>query len=289
MTASLAGLAFLGAGEKYRANHERALAYVMAHVLDGGRGPGETGANWNQTNWSLGYGGIYLAEVCARDSRSPAREVLAKVVKRLEENQEQTGGYAHGPGGPNALGYLELEIVSNFAIAALGMAKRAGIEADEARTVKAIEYVKSCTSGGGVAYSTRPGQAGAGEAGRTAGAYWAFRQAGRDGRFEDGMAKYFERGLGRLTEGHVSPAMHILAGGLASSFRGKKSMSKFWKIYLPYVMSCRVAGGAFDARPTEESRSLQSNSDRSNGPAFITAHYALLLQLGQDRFKLLDR
>jgi Family of unknown function (DUF6288) len=315
VTAALAGLAFLGAGDNYLPNYRRALRYVMRHVLDDEGGPGRSsGQNWNQTNWTLGYGAVFLAEALSfeltqkgepsaaapakesdENSEAPEpltpqaiRERLTEVVRKIEANQEATGGYAHGPGGPNALGYLELEIVSNYVIAGMGMARRLGVKPDEAKAVKAIEYVKSCTSGGGVAYSTRPGQMGAGDPGRSAGAYWAFRQMGRKGKVTSAMAKYFERKMDELPEGHVSPAMHILAGGLAAAQRGKGAQKKFWKRYLPYIMASRIRGGAFDARPTEESRSLRSNADRGNGLAFITAHYALVMQLGQGRYRLLD-
>jgi hypothetical protein len=44
------------------------------------------------------------------------KDRLFEVAKKLEANQEASGGWAHGPGGPNALGYLELEIVGNWSL-----------------------------------------------------------------------------------------------------------------------------------------------------------------------------
>lgn len=290
VTAALGALAFLGSGQKrYGKCAAEAIQYVTAHVLDEDRGPGSDGANWNQSNWSLSYGAILLSEVFAQDRKKSTKEVLEKVVAKLLENQEISGGWAHGPGGPNALGYLELEIMSNYAIAGLGMARSAGVDVDAAKRVKAVEWVKACTSGGGVAYSPRPGQAGHGDPGRTAGAYWALRLLGEDGRLSDSMYGFFERQRENVRAGHVSPMMHLLAGGLASAAKSEKELAEYWKVHRSFVLAARDRDGAFDAWPTEESRQLKSNADRGNGPAFITAHLALLMELGGGRFELLDR
>ena len=292
VTSSLAGLAWHGAGKKKK--YAKPLQTVASFVAkSAGQSDGfparRGGANWNQTNWPLSYGSVFLAELIGSDRHKKHRKDLKRMVAALAKNQEESGGWAHGPGGPNALDYLELEIMSNYALAGLGMARRAGIQIDEGKAGKGLEYVKSCTSGGGVAYSTRPGQAGHGDPGRTAGAWWAFRQLGRKGKVAGQMKGFFQRRLDELPEGHVSPAMHILAGGVASAMAGKANYAKFWKIYRPYIMAARSWDGAFDARPTAESRQLRSNSDRGCGKPFVTAHFAICMQLAQGRYKLLDR
>ncbi|MEE9393079.1 MAG: DUF6288 domain-containing protein [Planctomycetota bacterium] len=287
--AALAGPAFLGAGKKYKKNYQRALKYVKRHVLDDDdRMSQGGGANWNQTNWSLSYGAILLSESLAQKRSKETKSLLKKVVAKIQENQEQSGGWAHGPGGPNALKYLELEIMSNFCMAGMGMAERVGVVLDQDKRAKAIEYVKACTSGGGVAYSTRKGQAGHGDAGRTAGAYWAFRQLSRRGKTSKSMWNFVDREFDTLPQGHVSPAMHILNGALAAAVKGEKSYEKFWLLYRDYIMAQRDQDGAITSRPTKESRQLSSNSDRGNGSAFTTAHFVIAMQLSQNRYKLLD-
>ncbi len=293
-TASLSGLAWLGADrKKYARNIEAAAEFVMKQAgnerdFGGMRTVGEKKANWNQTNWALGYGSIFLAEYVAQKKKQSVRVRLAEIIKKLEENQEQSGGWAHGPGGPNALGYLELEIMSNFALGGMGMAERVGVEVDRAKVIRAYEWIKTCTSGGGVAYSPQPGQAGMGDPGRTAGALWAVIQAGRAGDLSASMTKFYERGLEKLYEGHACPTMHLLNGALASALGGKKDFADYWKVYRPFLMSLRRSHGSFGYRPTAESRQMKHHPDRSWGPAFATAHFAIIMQLAQGRYELLD-
>lgn len=284
VVSSLAGLALLGAG-----GHDDAVAkcrdWVCARAgaesrYERMRPPG--GANWNQSNWQLGYAPFFLTAF-AQDRK--VREKLVEIAARLAKNQEATGGYAHGPGGPNALDYLELEIVSNYALAALGLIRDAGIAVDEEKVSSGIAYIVSCTSGGGVSYSTRRGQFGAGDPGRTAGAWFAMHRNAR-GRSKTArqMLKYFAREMDKLPTGHVSPTMHILAGAIASRYGGgSKLWTKFWREYRPYIMSTRLHGGAFGARPTAETRALRSNTDRTLGAVWTTASFVIVLNLAIEK------
>ena len=102
------------------------------------------------------------------------------------------------------------------------------------------------------------------------------------------MASYYMRSLDELYEGHACATMHILNGALGSAVLGKKAYSSFWKTWRPFFMASRIPNGAFGYRPNEESRSMKFNSDRTWGPSFVTAHYALAMQLGQGRFEILD-
>lgn len=291
---SLAGLAWLGSPDaqgEYKENIERAAKYVLENAGKTGRlGASDSGANWNQTHWAIGYGGMFIGEAHAHDPRPEYRQALQKWADTLCKQQEETGGWAHGPGGPNALNYLELEIMSNFALAAIGMAKRAELQVDEAKTQKGIQYVKACTQGGGVAYSTRKGQLGSGDPGRTAGAWWAFRLLkAKEKKLMSSMAAYWQRSLPELFEGHACPTMHVLSGALASAMHGKKTLTKYWKTFRPFMMASRVPGGAFDTRPNHESRQMKgAPTDKTWGTVFITASYALAMQAGSGRYKLID-
>jgi len=137
---------------------------------------------------------------------------------------------------------------------------------------------------GGVAYSTRPGQAGYGDPGRTAGAYFALyrNNLGRS-RPARKMLKFFQRGMDKLPSGHVSPMMHLLAGAIAckASPQGKH-WKEYWKTYRPYFMSSRLHSGAFAARPTRESRAIRSNTDRNLGHCWTTGTLVIILNLAQE-------
>jgi len=281
----LSGLALHGFG-RHEGAVDRAIDYVTRTL--GAPGPFDRlrkeqgGANWNQENWPYSYAPLLLA--VKRQDPAVARK-LQEIAKKLVANQEESGGYAHGPGGPNALGYLELEIVSNYALASLGLIRDHGVQVDEAGVDRGLGYIRACMSGdGGVAYSTREGQAGHGDPGRTAGAYFAFFRNGL-GRSKAArkMLKYFERGMDRLPSGHVSPMMHILGGAMATRASGRKKLVKaFWKTYRPYIMASRLHSGAFAARPTKESQLIRSNTDRTLGHAWTTATLLIVMNIARD-------
>ncbi len=256
------------------AGREPMLAAMKAH---------SKGANWSQVNWALAYA-LQFACVAAK-GKAPAKAMgkIREWVKELAENQEKSGGWGHGPGGPNALGYVELEIMSNQVLLGWALAKRAGVKLPKEALKKAVDYVDACTGGdGGTAYSTRPGQIGFGDPGRTAGAWLALDML-RVGKKRPKMFNFFYRRLDKLPSGHVSPVMHILAASLACRRKGKRYFHAFWKIYRPYLMLSRTEKGAFGARPTHETQVLRSNSDRNMGPVWATASFALVLEAGMGR------
>src|SRR5581483_5531524 len=101
---SLSALALMAAGG-YDSNVNRAADWVAAKIGapdENGFGKlgGGAGGNWNQVNWELGYGLIFLGEL-ARTKRPDLKEKVASVARLIWTNQETSGGWAHGPGGPN--------------------------------------------------------------------------------------------------------------------------------------------------------------------------------------------
>lgn len=287
---SLGGLALLAAGAPLDGPLERATSYVLSHAGKAeaspfGRGGG---GNWNQENWELGYGLMFLAEMARKTKRPELKAKCAELVGLLEKNQEASGGWAHGPGGPNALGYLELEIVSNYALAGLGAAKRLGLDVDGDKLGRAFAWIEQTASpDGGVGYSPRPGQKGNGDPGRTGGAIVAFAALGqRQHPFFAKMAGYLGKHLGGLPGGHVSPCMHLLAGAMASRVL-KAPWDDYMETYRLPIMAARRPDGSFASMPTQESQSLRSNTDLTVGPCWTTATYVLILSLPNDRLPLL--
>ena len=287
---SLCGMAFMAAGNTaakgpYKKNVENAAKFVMANIgQESAFGSGSGGANWNQTNWGLGYGGIFLSEV---QHASPVKGVDKKlewVAETILANMEDSGGFAHGPGGPNALGYLELEIVSNYCVAALGGAKANGIDVDEHKIEKALDYIQKCGGGkGGVGYSTRQGQVGWGDPGRTAGAIMAFGATGHDGDpYYKSMVGFMQANLRDIIDGHVSPTMHHLSCAAACWREGKKTWEKYWDAQRHECTMLRNPDCTFTARPTKESAQMGRNNDLDIGTVWNTAHWVIILCLEKD-------
>lgn len=294
---TLCGLAFLASGSTaaagpYASNVKKALAFV---ARNGGQemkwGAGAGRGNMSQVNWNCGYAVWLLAEGYAVTGDRALLEKIGELANAIVKNQEASGGWAHGPGGPNALGYLELEIVSNVCLTALGLAQRLELEIPKEPVDRGVKYVEACSGGdGGVGYSTRPGQQGMGDPGRTAGAIVAFRALGLDGHpFFAKMNGYYRRGMKDLIGGHVSPCMHLVSGALAAQLAGPKVWAQYWGIFRDEVMAARCTDGSFSARPTRESQALRHNTDRGEGPHWITGHFCLLLQAPASRLKLLGK
>ncbi len=288
---SLCGMALLAAGHtaakgEYKANVKRAADFVVANIgkeSELGRMAGG-GANWNQTNWGLGYGGMFLAEVLMASPLQNVKDKLPWVRDQIQANMEESGGFAHGPGGPNALNYLELEIVSNYCVAALGGAQANGLEIDKRKLEKALDYIQKCGGGkGGVGYSTRQGQVGWGDPGRTGGAIMAFGACGRDDHaYYKPMSAWLQGNLRDIIEGHVSPTMHHLSAAAACWREGKKAWEAYWEAQRNECTMLRSPDGTFTGRPTKESAQMGRNNDLDMGTVWNTAHWTIILCLEKD-------
>lgn len=290
---SLSGLAMLSAGVSPKPGTPlgRAVDYVLKNALTkdtNGFGRGG-GGNWNQENWEHAYALCFLSEVANKTRRPDLKVKVKELSETLLETMESSGGWAHGPGGPNALGYLELEIVSNYALLGLGAARALGVELDEAKLAKAMAWIEETASAdGGVGYSPRQGQRGFGDPGRTAGALVAYAALGQQRRpFFGKMADYLGRNLTKLTEGHVSPAMHLLAGAMATEVLGSSARKAYRQAYRLHILGQRRPDGSFASTPTQESRQLSNNTDLSVGPRWTTATYVLILTLERGNLPLL--
>lgn len=288
---SLCGMAMLAAGNTaakgdYRTNVKKAADFVAANIGKESEfgAMGGNGANWNQTNWGLGYGGMFLAEVQAASPLPQLKEKLTWVRDQILTNMEATGGFAHGPGGPNALNYLELEIVSNYCIAALGGAMANGLEVDKTKLEKALAYIQACGGGkGGVGYSTRQGQVGWGDPGRTGGAIMAFGAVGRaDHPYYRPMVGFLAGNLREIIDGHVSPTMHHLSAASACWREGGKTWDAYWEAQRNECTMLRNPDGTFTGRPTKESAQMGRNNDLDLGTVWNTAHWMIILCLEKD-------
>ncbi len=286
--ASVAGLAWIAGGSHldagpYKDNVRRAAEFVIANAgkrgAFGGAAPMRGGRNWDQTNWGVAHAAIFIGELNGHSPKPHLRRALLGMGADLAKRQEESGGWAHGPGGPNALGYVELNIVSGLAIAGLGFAAQAGFDVPEEVLAKADEYLQESSAGdGGIGYSHKPGQRGQGNIGRTAGCWLGYLvlDRGKSG-WGQKMKRWVGRGAGRIFGGHASLMQHILLGGVAAHAHGGKAESAYWKAALRELTLARAPDGSLQPRPWRESLSMGSNSDVSFGEVWTTAAWAIVL------------
>jgi hypothetical protein len=281
---ALAGLCWLADGSdlengRYSENVAKAAEFVAQNAgragAMGGAMSERAGANWDQTNWGLAHGAIFLGELYQRTPTEEMQSTLLEFGKQLAERQEESGGWAHGPGGKNALGYLELNIVTGLALGGLGLAGQAGYDVPPEVIAKAEKYLRASGGGGGVGYSHKGG---GGNIGRTAGCFLGFVSLGR-GReaWCKTMRGYVEKNTGKVLGGHASLMQHILLAGVAGNAIGGKAEKTFWAACERDLILARAPDGSFQSRPWHESISMQSNSDVSFGQVWTTAAWTLCL------------
>ncbi|MHC5012547.1 MAG: DUF6288 domain-containing protein, partial [Planctomycetota bacterium] len=284
---SLAGLAWLAAGSDlgggpYQEHVKRAADFVSRHMGRAGAGgmamrPGMQGLD--QTNWGVAHAAIFLGELQARSPDDDVRQALEEAGRSLADRQEPSGGWAHGPGGPNPLGYTELNIVTGLALCGIGLAQASGWEPPAAVLERAEAYLEASSSGdGGVGYSDSPGQQGMGNIGRTAGAWLGYRTLGLE-RSDWGrkMGKWTARNVDEVLGGHASLMQHVLLAGVAAHALGKSARKAFWERAERDLVLARAPDGSFQPRPWRESRQMGSNADVTFGEVWTTAAWTIVL------------
>ena len=284
---SLAGLCWLteGVDGDYEKNLDLAADFVMDKVGEQKQYRKLAGKNNNQTNWSLAYGGIFLAQLvkqgeAADYSRAKVnkwRKKLKWIRDRIFKQCEENGGFAHGPGGENILGYIHFEAMSNFCLAALGCIQAAGIEVDAEKLAPLLKYVDDCQMpDGGIGYATD--KKWFSEEGRTAGAMNAFGALGVADRASYAKMKaYFEKNIAQAFNGHSTPTMHQLSVALACRRHGM--MDKYWETQRREFTMVRNPDFTFAYRPTAETVRMGDNIDRDIGPVWTTCQWLLVSEL----------
>ena len=281
----LAGLAWIGGGSslskgKYKTNLASAQSFVLRGLETPDRMRSAGGANWDQTTWGYAHAAIFLGELqLASGQKKPSVE-LQKIVDTLCARQEVSGGYGHGPGGKNALGYIELNILAAYVACGLSLGQQAGCKVDGAVLDKLFGYCEeSASEDGGVGYATGPGQKGHGNIGRTAGAWLAALGLGRGEQpYTKKMGDYVRAHVAEVMGGHASLQQHMLLAGLAASTAGKEAAAAYWAGGLQRDLTlARVPDGSLQPRPWHESLLMQSNTDVSVGEVWTTASWAIVL------------
>ncbi len=242
--------------------------------------------NWNQTNWGYAYTAIFLCQVYQIAPSDGLKAKLEETMAAIERGQEASGGWAHGPGGPNALKYVELQIAGNWCLCALGALKKAGFKVPQKTVDRGVAYAVSASPGdGGIGY--RAGQRN-GEPGRTSGCLWGFSLLGLQKHpFFPKMSSFFKGSLDKIPTSHISPVMHFTTSALACTHLGSASWKPFNEVFRLEMLSSRCLDGAFRAHPTAAGLGSVRNLDREMGPVWTTASYVLILQLPKGKLPLL--
>jgi hypothetical protein len=272
---SWCGLALMATGEN-KDPWTKAAKYVAARILNKSHNPDP---KWDQTNWQVAIGGMFLAEYVAETKDAEVKAVLEKVADEIGKRMEPSGGYGHCKGVKNALNYIELEVMSNWMMAAAGMCRRLNIKVS-GDMGRAMSFVENCCSpgGGNVGYSPGPGQKGVGCPCRTGGAIFAFAclKAQSNGLYAK-MAEYYKKAIDKSNEGHGSLAMGLLESALGARTLGSDVWDAYVSKFFPQILSHANADGSFKHITGKTMQSI--GGDNMTGPAYPTGIFALILQL----------
>ncbi|MFH1422840.1 MAG: hypothetical protein ABIH42_09045 [Planctomycetota bacterium] len=208
---------------------------------------------------------------------------MEKVVNQLVMNMENTGGWGHeplGPTGANELGYRELAIVSNFAIATFGMANCQGIKVPEDKINAAVEYVEKCAiNNGRVGYNHQEyGQYA--YVGRTAGALFAFAMVKKkDHPICKKMADIISKEMEEAIIGHGSTALSFFQTAIGSLQAGQETWDQYIKTWFPKILAQQNSDGSFKPIANRKEEGMTEFIEGALGPAYTTSLFSLILFL----------
>lgn len=282
VTTAFCGMALMASGE-YRAQVDKAAQFIMAHMFDksANRDP-----QWNQTNWQIAVGGMFMGEYYALSKSGDAKACLDRAVAEAFQRMEPSGGWGHYHGGKCSLNYIEFEIMSNWMLVVAGMAKRNKTKLPADKLDKAVKYVASCAPQGGVGYSPGPNQMGC--PGRTGGALLAYAllDLKEDPQFER-MIAFWKKSVDSSNEAHGSLAMGMLGSALGARLIGPEAWDTYVTKFFPQILGQATGNGSFKHITGKTPASI--GADNNCGPAYNTAIYTLILQLDLGRLKYLGR
>lgn len=270
-TVSFRGLALLAAGDLPESS-KSAADYVAGNIMTSGV----------QENWFLAIGSIFLAEAYKALGDEKYKTALQSAITKLEKNIEPTGAYSHDPQHSCPL-YVELAVVVELAMMAMGAAKECGCTVDQNVLQQASVYLEKCvSSSGGVMYSIEPGNTGKISVQRAGHGIFAFKATGISSDKISLMTGFLKQNFGAVPNGHGSAAMGYLGCALGSICSGQETWDAFVENFFPRILSHQNSDGSFQAFDGDG-----TPGDSQIGAAYRSAIYTLILQLDLGRLQFL--
>ncbi len=281
VSAGFAGMAALASrNNKYSPLVERCVKSVQMGIKRYLTGKRENPGQFTQSNWALSIGGLFLAEAQRYYKSAEMKKMLAEICKQLVINLEPSGGWGHDASGPNPLGYVELEIMSNFAVACMGICKRQKIPVPIAKLEEAVRYIEKCITGAGVGYSHTNKW---GHVSRTGGAIYALSMAGATNvKGFSMLCKQLDSGMKSVIGGHASNALAFLQCAAGSLQLGPAVWDKYVQTWFKTIMDNQNPDGSFHPikHPKEDIK-----AEHNMGPAYCTGIYSFVLLVDRGGLK----
>jgi hypothetical protein len=295
---SFAAMAMIANGDPaYDDSIHKAARYVTATIFH--ERNAEEDMRPSNVNWKFGIGGLFLCEYYAwRKAREPdfdSKEldgVLDRLVEEIFRRMEPSGGWGHSPRMKNPLGYLELQAVSQWMMAAAGAAERLGRKLPADKVKQALQFAEDCCSPGtgAVGYSSEPrlkGKLSNGSAcpGRIGGALFGYALLKQQKHPQYlRMTAAYNQTMNMSNEGHGSLCLVMLASGMGARQLSDQTWKAFQDKFFTQVMGGAQADGSFEVL-TGKSINASISGDKMVGITYVTAVYSLILQLDTGRLR----
>jgi hypothetical protein len=239
------------------------------------------GSHWgslDQSNWIRTIGSLFLAEAYHASGDTTYKDALQSAATLVADAQEPSFGYGHGPHVVCYRGYLEIEVMSNWAIMAMGCAKACGCSVDQTALTNAVNYLPKCTLTNGSVVYAHNYMADAHPC-RTGGAIMALNLStfpeSSYADLESSMISFLQGTMGYIPYGHGSGAMGYVNGALGCLCAGQATWDAYVNGFFARILSQQRTDGSFPAFDGEPG----ANSDPGVGIYYTTGINTLILQL----------
>ncbi len=211
-----------------------------------------------------------------RFSEKEIRKKRLQCTNTLEGLALQNGGWQHGSGGRNMLGYTHLTAATITAMNGLLMAKQVEIKVDRAVLKRGFGYLRKATSDGQIGYAV--GNRGSFSAGRNAGALQCLFRGGNgeDELVAPVLAKLLAN-IDKAGTGHGSSIWHLLYISLATANLSPDGRERFISLYQKRLLRNQQADDALRAFDPSGSPPGQGEENRVWGALYTTPLIALAL------------
>lgn len=285
LVASTAGLAFLAAGADLeagaRAPNVRLCFEAVRRELDATTQAEPDGAG----AVGLAMATLFLGELLGHGPKPGLLPVIPQALAQLIARQGEDGGFAMADDAAT-LGYSDRTFATNLALLAIGVAERAGVQADAEVVERGCGFLKAQTNDGAVVYSTAEGFDRRLEAGRAAGAAIALRalNCSPADPFFSSLVDYHRPLANDIVEAPRGTPWHFFCSAVLANQAGIGSRLTFHHDQKIRLVAWQRADGTFAAPTSGTPYRFEVASD---GDALRTALGAIVLLLPDERLPLL--
>ncbi len=299
---SVLGLVLLGEGAASRRGPRRRALLRLTRYVAGAAARDDRFTRAHRT-WTVALATLFLAEMHAEAPSPALRGRIWELARLLQAGRQGERGWCHSL---RPAGYGPFVGVTLWSTAALGAARREGVEVGQASLDAAFAGLRGCIGpSGGASYWVRHGSSVS--VGRTGGVAWVLSTyplpgaEGDNGRKSKLALNFLLRHIEGAPHGHASGLMNFAWAALGAASFGPNERRVFWQAHRRTLLGARGGDGTFavqpwkdlgygyadDSMPPVEARGT-TWPDRTYGDGWATVWMLLSWQVGRGRCVLVS-